>query len=115
MEEKKYFIYAYDEMYNGLHGMYDYCFIICDYKEAEEYGREMSLGVIESYYEIYNSLLNYCDVDEEEVDEEYRQEVLEEDIAYEIYELRDDAPSFEELENMNLDPQSYIEEFCIAQ
>lgn len=34
---------------------------------------------------------------------------------YEIHELRDDAPSFEELENMNLDPQSYIEEFCITQ
>ena len=35
-----------------------------------------------------------------------------EDIEYEIWELRDDTPSFEELEEMNLDPQSYIEEYC---
>lgn len=32
MEEKRYFIYAYEEFYNGLHGMYDYCFDECTLK-----------------------------------------------------------------------------------
>ena len=39
-------------------------------------------------------------------------EAIQEDIAYEVWELRDDAPSFVELEAMNLDPESYIEEYC---
>jgi hypothetical protein len=39
-------------------------------------------------------------------------EIIQEDIAFEIYEVRDDAPSFGELEAMNLDPESYIKEYC---
>ena len=109
MEEKRYFIYAYDVMYNGLHGMYDYCFDECTLESAEAYGYEMSYSVIESYSDIYESLY-----DEDASDEEMN-EAIQEDIAYEIWELRDDAPSFEELEAMNLDPNSYIEEYCKQQ
>lgn len=106
MEKKRYFIYAYDEMYNGLHGMYDYCFDECTLQIAESYGYEMSYNVIESYSDIYESLY-----DEDSSDEEMS-EAIQEDIAYEVLELRDDAPSFEELEAMNLDPQSYIDDYC---
>ena len=106
MENKRYFIYAYDEMYNGLHGMYDYRFDFCSLESAESYGYEMSYNVIESYDDIYESLYN------EDFTEEEMEEAIQEDIAYEIWELRDDAPSFEELEEMNLDPQSYIDEYC---
>ena len=108
MGKKRYFIYAYDEFYGGLHGMYDGCFIEGDYEEAEMYGYEMSRSVIESYSEIYEQLLADYETEEEQ------EEALADDIAYEIYELREDAPSFEELYDMNLDPQSYIEEFCIT-
>ena len=104
--EKRYFIYAYDEMYNGLHGMYDYRFDFCSLKSAESYGYEMSYNVIESYSDIYESLY-----DEDSTDEEM-EEAIQEDIVYEIWELLDDAPSFEELEEMNLDPQSYIDKYC---
>ena len=106
MEEKRYFIYAYDAMYSGLHGMYDYCFDECTLQSAEVSGYEMSYNVIESYNDIYESLY-----DEDSTDEEMN-EAIQEDIAYEVWELRDDAPSFEELEAMNLDPSSYIEEYC---
>ena len=106
MEKKRYFIYAYDEMYNGLHGMYDYCFDECTLQTAESYGHEMSYNVIESYSDIYESLY-----DEDSSDEEMN-EAIQEDIAYEVWELRDNAPSFEELEAMNLDPQSYIDDYC---
>ena len=104
--EKRYFIYAYDEIYNGLHGMYDYRFDFCSLESAESYGYEMSYNVIESYSDIYESLY-----DEDSTDEEM-EKAIQEDIAYEIWELLDDAPSFEELEEMNLDPQSYIDEYC---
>ena len=103
---KRYFIYAYDVMYNGLHGMYDYRFDFCSLDSAESYGYEMSYDVIESYSDIYESLY-----DEDSTAEEM-EEAIQEDIAYEVWELRDDAPSFEELEEMNLDPQSYIDEYC---
>ena len=106
MEEKRYFIYAYDEMYGGLHGMYDYCFYDCTLQDAEAYGYEMSYEVIESYSDIYESLY-----DEDSSDEEMN-EAIQADIAYEVWELRDDAPSFIELEAMNLDPESYIKEYC---
>lgn len=109
MEKKRYFIYAYEEFYSGLHGMYDYCFDECTLNQAESQGYEMSYGIIESYDYLLEEICGE-DATEEEINE-----AIQEDIAYEIHELRDDAPSFEELENMNLDPQSYIEEFCITE
>ena len=109
MEKKRYFICAYDEMYNGLHGMYDYRFDECTLQAAEAYGYEMSYNVIESYSDIYESLY-----DEDASDEEMN-EAIQEDIAYEVWELLDDAPSCAELEAMNLDPSSYIEEYCKQQ
>ena len=109
MEKKRYFIYAYEEFYSGLHGIYDYCFDECTLHQAEEQGHEMSYEIIESYGYLLEEICGE-DATEEEIDE-----AIQEDIAYEVWELRDDAPSFEELEAMNLDPQSYIEEFCITQ
>lgn len=105
-ENKRYFIYAYEEFYGGLHGIYSYCFEECSLAQAEEYGREMSCEVIESYSFILDEICGEDFTDEE------MEEAIQEDIAYEIWELRDDAPSFEELEAMNLDPQSYIDEYC---
>lgn len=106
MEKKRYFIYAYEEFYDGLHGMHDYCFDECTLHQAESRGYEMSYRVIESYSFLLEEICGE-DATEEEIDE-----AIQEDIAYEIWELRDDAPSFEELEEMNLDPQSYIDEYC---
>ena len=112
--EKKYFVYAYDGIYGGLHGMYDWVFMEGTYEEAEDYGIEMSRDVIDSYSEIRQSLFDYEDEEEiyERYSEEEIEEIIQEDIAFEIYEVRDDAPSFKELEAMNLDPESYIKEYC---
>ena len=106
MEEKRYFIYAYDEFYGGLHGIYDYDFDECTFQQAEGRGYEMSYNLIESYSFIQEELCS------EDATEEEIEEAIEEYIVYEIWELKDDAPSFIELEVMNLDPQSYIEEYC---
>lgn len=113
--EKKYFVYAYDGMYGGLHGMYEYCFIeASSYEEAADYGIDMSHNVIDSYFEIRQNLFEV--EDDEEIYERYSEEEIEdiiaEDVAFEVWELRDDAPSFLELEAMNLGPQSYIDDYC---
>ena len=106
MEKKRYFIYAYDGFYEGLHGIYSYCFEECTLRMAEDIGHEMSCDVIDSFGFILEEICGE-DGTEEELDE-----AIQDNIAYEVWELRDDAPSFEELEAMNLDPHSYIDDYC---
>lgn len=90
-------IRAYDNFYEGLHGMETYNILEGTEEEADEWGLEMSYEVIESYMDIYNSLEDdireYCeeegfDYDEngEEV-EDIREEVYRGDTAWDIHEL----------------------------
>ena len=65
MEEKRYFIYAYEGRYSGLHGIYDYCFYECTFQDAEAYGYEMYYNVIESYSFILDELYDEDSTDEE--------------------------------------------------
>ena len=110
---KRYFVYAYDQSYGGLHGMHEWCFMEGTYTEAMLYGAEMSANVIDSYSDIRYSLFE-CEDEEiyERYSEEEINEIIEEDIAFDIYEVRDDAPSLEELEAMYLDPETFIKEYC---
>ena len=51
------FIYACDNIYGGLHGMEDFrVYEVSSVEEANDIGREMSYGVINSYSEIGDSL-----------------------------------------------------------
>ena len=44
------YIFAYEDSYGGLHGIYDADVVeVQDMEEANEYGYEMALGVVESY------------------------------------------------------------------
>ena len=44
------YIFAYEDSYGGLHGIYDANVVeVQDMEEANEYGYEMALGVVESY------------------------------------------------------------------
>ena len=44
------YIFAYEDSYGGLHGIYDADVVeVQDIEEANEYGYEMALGVVESY------------------------------------------------------------------
>ena len=44
------YIFAYEDSYGGLHGIYDANVVEPqDMEEANEYGYEMALGVVESY------------------------------------------------------------------
>lgn len=106
---KRYFIYSYDEMYGGMYGMYDMLFFEGEFKEAVECAADMSYDVIYSYSFIIDELERSVE------DGEYKimDDAVTEDMAYEIYDLRDDAPSFEELRKMDYTPDEYIERFCV--
>ena len=56
------YIFAYEDSYSGLHGIYDADVVeVQDMEEADEYGYEMALGVVESYG---------CFDDEEDIEQE---------------------------------------------
>lgn len=101
-EEHNYLIYAYEESYGGLHGMYSLDFVRCTEKEAIETAIEMSYEVMDSYACIEDYLREDC-----ESDEEY-EEARRENVAYEVFELREDIPSYEELCAMNYDWEEYV-------
>lgn len=69
---KLFAIYAYEEMYMGLHGMHDYLVTEVDnMAEAEETARDMATSVVESYHDIYTEVFNntvedFCSLDEYE-------------------------------------------------
>lgn len=69
---KLFAIYAYEEMYMGLHGMHDYLITEADnMAEAEETARDMATNVVESYHDIYTEIFNntvedFCSLDEYE-------------------------------------------------
>lgn len=69
---KLFAIYAYEEMYMGLHGMHDYLVTEADNTaEAEETARDMATNVVESYHDIYTEIFNntiedFCSFDEYE-------------------------------------------------
>lgn len=51
------FIYACDNIYGGLHGMEDFgVYEVSSVEEANDIGREMSYGVIDSYSDIGDTL-----------------------------------------------------------
>ena len=105
---KRYFIYAYDNLYQGLHGMYDWTIYEGSFKEACITGQEMSRDVIEAYSCIYDELTDGLE------EEDFEDEIYN-DTAYEIYELKEDAPTDEEIYNLNWDPRDIIDEYCVAE
>ena len=66
------YIFACEGSYGGLHGIYDADVIeVQDMEEADEYGYEMALGVVESY--------GYFDDDED----------IEQELEWRIYKIKE--------------------------
>lgn len=117
----KVFVYAYDNLYGGLHGMYDYIFCEADsYKEAEETAIDLSCDVIESYYDITEQLEQDADFfsddrDSDEWSSAYDEAVLQ-DTAYEIYALKDEVKdkTQDELDELIYleSVKGFIEKYC---
>lgn len=114
---KKYAIYAYDNTYGGLHGYESYAIVDCgDQDEAELTAREMSREVINDFGLVDDEMeayINSEDYDEED-SYEYEDELIEEDIAYDIYEIVNTKGfSDEELENKFYNnKEEFIKNYC---
>jgi hypothetical protein len=123
----KYVIHAYEQSYGGLHGIEDWRAVESDcYADVEQEAIDMSIGVMESYAfiqeEITSQACFYCgcdvfdvengNVDEEEFDSALN-EAINENVAYEIWEVEDSEFSILEINNMlSNDPEGFVEEHC---
>lgn len=85
------FILATEGIYGGLHGIYDFDVVdVESFDEADEIGREMSYGLIESYGNIMESLENEIDPDLEENSKEWEDalvDVIESDLEWTVYQI----------------------------
>lgn len=90
--KKNYFIYAYEELFQGQYGLYDAINFFGNFKEALEAAIDMSYDIILSHPYIKEKITDIYD-----------------DMAYEIWEVEDSAPSYR---GSRVSPQEYIKRFC---
>ena len=90
------YIFAYEDSYGGLHGIYDADVVeVQDIEEANEYGYEMALGVVESYD---------CFDDEEDVEQE---------LEWRIYKIKEGISAEEARAAACLhDKEDFVAEYC---
>ena len=85
------FILATECIYGGLHGVYDFDIVdVESLKEADEIGREMSYGLVDSYGDIMEYLENEIDPDIEENSKEWEDalnDVIESDLEWTVYQI----------------------------
>ncbi len=125
-----YVIHAYDEMYQGLHGMEEWLIYDCDKEDAISIARDSSLEVINSFGEIYNELdesvkdeIDFYELSEENnedseaIDQIYN-DIYNADIAYDIYEIDEEKiknlekNSLEDLDELLWDsPEEFIKQY----
>ena len=94
----KYYIFAADDMYQGLHGMYEVDIVeVADESELNDIAVAMSYEVMESYGEIMERLEDAtaescdCDGDSEEFDQAYEdafEDVCADDLYYYWYKIK---------------------------
>ena len=120
-----YFIYAYPASYGGLYGMYLYDLVNCNcYEDAVTIAAEMARDVIwdyrpdERFYtrEDYCQEMGYDDWDDE-YEDDYQcalDERVEEEVEFEIYELRDgvEEEDYSVWTEENEEPSDFIEKYC---
>lgn len=111
---ERYAVYAIENMYQGLHGLYDFAIVDGDEEDAEIQGSAMSYELITSYDCIFEDL-------EEEAggDEELLEELIFEEICYEVYKINDSKEEIKKLSNRELEElfdeygyDEFFEKFC---
>lgn len=114
-----YAIYAYENMYGGLHGINDYAVVKADsYEMAEKMAAELSSDVIDSYIDD-EEIREATGIDE---DDEFFTDELDdfyaEEIAYDIYTLdeskiRDEISLNSYSDKFRDDPHEFIEKYKV--
>ena len=113
-----YAIHAYENIYGGLHGIEEYEVIEAEtLKEADEYAYDLSCEVINSYADVMDNIIEDAESYDYETDEEYDEfieEAINEDIAFEIHPISIETnKSLEELTNEYFNnPDDFIKEYC---
>lgn len=115
----KYTIYAYEDIYGGLHGMHELAVVEAKSEEDAEFiATEMCENVIDSYSEIIENFEENAFAEGlEEGTEEWDASIEEqwrEDKSYEIYKItKETNESIEILDDkFNNDPEGFLEEYC---
>lgn len=106
------FVHAYEDFYCGLHGVEDMRVVdVNDMKEADEWGREMSYEVIESY-----------GMDEHYFDEDMDEEEMDygEHTCWEAFRIKDEFVGLGERELERLASRvhgasSFIDKYCVLE
>ena len=90
------YIFAYEGSYRGLHGIYDADVVeVQDMEEADEYGYEMALGVVESYG---------CFDDDEDIEQE---------LEWRIYKIKEGISAEEARAALGShDEEGFVAEYC---
>ena len=124
----EYVIHAYEQSYGGLHDIENWCAVECEnLSQAEQEATDMSISVMESYSFIQEDLDQRacfyagCDMidayESEEENEDFikaREDAVNENIAYEIWEVKENSEfSILEINRMLADdPRGFVEEYC---
>ena len=108
---KLYAIIAYENFFGGLHGIKDTIVVECeDYSEACEIGADMSYNLIEEYRIADEAgwTIEYGD------DPEAYEEKIEDDIAFDVYEIKDNVVESIEFLNEKLynNEEEFLREYC---
>ena len=90
------YIFAYEGSYRGLHGMYNEDVVeVQDMEEANNYGYEMALGVVESYD---------CFDDDEDIEQE---------LEWRIYKIKEGISADEARAALgSYDEDGFVAEYC---
>ena len=90
------YIFAYEDSYGGLHGIYDADVVeVQDMEEANEYGYEMALGVVESYG---------CFDDDEDIEQE---------LEWRIYKIKEGISEEEARAALSsYDEEGFVAAYC---
>lgn len=100
---KRYFIWAYESVFQAEKGIEDWLFFEGSFKDACDLGLDMSYDLILAHESKLKQIFENC---------HSREEAIENDMAYEVWELQKDAPTIPVLYKMKLSPKEYIEKFC---
>lgn len=111
----KYAIHAYEALYDGLYGIYtDFVVDVKSPVEAQEMANAESLTLMESCPSVMDSLYEivYDIYNDEELDEEtarmYVEELMGQNICFEMHRVYDDAP-----DDIETDYEDFVEKYKI--
>ena len=120
--DHRYAVYAYEQIYGGLHGMFEKFIMTGTLREVEDEALQSSIDVINSYIDLYDELSDEVEyAGYEKGSDEYfdaLDELIQEDAAWEVYQIRNDVTaSDDELERefYDNDLDEFVAKYCICE